>query len=61
MMHIGRWRLNVDADDDIESMADALIEAGDSAQIIVGTMAQMDANYSVLVSLASALAESDWC
>ena len=41
--------------DDIEMMADALIEAGDSAQIIVGTMAQMDANYSVLLSLASAL------
>lgn len=41
--------------DDIKSMADALIEAGDSAQIIVGTMAQMDPNYSVLVSLASVL------
>ncbi len=44
------------ADDEIEVMADALIEAGDSAQIVVGTTALMDANYSVLVSLASALA-----
>ena len=44
-------------DDDIEEMADALIEAGDKAHVIVGTMALMDANYSVLVSLASALAD----
>ena len=43
-------------DEDIETMADSLIEAGDSAQVIVGTMALMDVNYSVLVSLAAALA-----
>ena len=42
-----------EVNEDIESIADALIESGSSAQIIVGTMAQMDPNYSLLVSLAS--------
>ena len=40
---------------DIELLADALIESGSAAQIIVGTMAQMDPNYSLLVSLASTI------
>jgi NADH-quinone oxidoreductase subunit G len=44
-----------EVNEDIESMADALIESGSSAQIIVGTMAQMDPNYSLLVSLASVI------
>lgn len=40
---------------DIELMADILIGSGSAAQIIVGTMAQMDPNYSLLVSLASTI------
>ncbi len=44
-----------EASKDIESMADLLIESGNAAQIIVGTTAQMDPNYSLLISLASTI------
>ncbi len=44
-----------EASKDIESMADLLIESGNAAQIIVGTTAQMDPNYSLLMSLASTI------
>lgn len=38
---------------ELEGLADSLIEAGNNGQIIVGSMAQMDANYSLLVVLAT--------
>ena len=38
---------------ELSELADSLIEAGDKGQIIVGTMAQMDANYSQQVALAT--------
>ena len=39
--------------EELERLADSLIEAGGDGQIIVGSMAQMDANYSLLVALAT--------
>jgi len=41
------------ANKELEELADSLIEAGCDGQIIVGSMAQMDANYSLLVALAT--------
>ncbi|MEA1888824.1 MAG: NADH-quinone oxidoreductase subunit NuoG [Pseudomonadota bacterium] len=38
---------------DLEGLADSLIGAGSDGQLIVGSMAQMDANYSLLVALAT--------
>jgi NADH-quinone oxidoreductase subunit G len=46
-----------EASNDIESMADMLIESGNAAQIIVGTTAQMDPNYSLLMSLVSTISD----
>jgi NADH-quinone oxidoreductase subunit G len=40
-------------DKELDGLAESLIEAGSDGQIIVGTMAQMDANYSLLVALAT--------
>jgi NADH-quinone oxidoreductase subunit G len=40
---------------ELEALAESLIEAGSNGQIIVGTMAQMDANYSLLVALATVI------
>jgi len=39
--------------EELEGLADSLIEAGSDGQIIVGSMAQMDANYSLLAALAT--------
>jgi len=41
------------ANKELEGLADSLIEAGNDGQIIVGSMAQMDGNYSLLVALAT--------
>ncbi len=41
------------ANEELVVLADSLIEAGSDGQVIVGTMAQMDANYSLLVALAT--------
>ncbi len=38
---------------ELAGLAESLIEAGDKGQIIVGTMAEMDANYSLVVALAT--------
>jgi NADH-quinone oxidoreductase subunit G len=40
-------------DKELDGLAESLIEAGSDGQIIVGSMAQMDANYSLLVALAT--------
>jgi NADH-quinone oxidoreductase subunit G len=45
------------ANEELERLADSLIEAGDKGHIIVGTMAQMDANYSLLVALATIIGD----
>jgi NADH-quinone oxidoreductase subunit G len=42
---------------ELTGMADSLIEAGDKGHIIVGTMALMDANYSLLVALATIIGD----
>lgn len=44
-----------DENQELKGLAESLIEVGDNGQIIVGTMAQMDANYSLLVSLAATI------
>ncbi len=41
------------ADSDLEMLADNLIQAGSDGQIIIGTMGQMDVNYSLQVALAT--------
>ncbi len=40
-------------DEELERLAGSLIDAGSDGHIIVGTMAQMDSNYSLLVALAT--------
>ncbi|HEC27463.1 MAG TPA: NADH-quinone oxidoreductase subunit G [Gammaproteobacteria bacterium] len=44
-----------DANKELDGLADSLIKAGSHGQIIVGSMAQMDANYSLLVALATVI------
>ncbi len=46
-----------DASKELEELAESLIEAGSDGQIIVGSMAQMDANYSLLVALAKIIGD----
>jgi NADH-quinone oxidoreductase subunit G len=45
----------ISANQELEGLAESLIKAGDKGQIIIGSMAQMDANYSLLVSLATTI------